>query len=102
MGGMRLQLLRTPPIVEVAPTWRELYENEAFAQREMIGESRFRSIAKERGVSLGIGPKALEDLDLAGAFRPIAFAEYGYMTGLSSPAHPSDLLRFVDESDPRP
>ena len=102
MAGMRLQLLRTPPIAEVAASWRELYENEAFAQREMIGESRFRSITKERAVSLGVGPKALQDLDLCGALRPIAFAEEGYMTGLTSPAHPSDLMHFVDESEPRP
>jgi hypothetical protein len=44
----------------------------------------------------------LEELDLAGAVRPVAFAEDGYMPGISSPAHPSDLMRFKDESEPRP
>jgi hypothetical protein len=102
MSGMRLQLLRPPPIATLKPCWRELYEQEAFAQREMIGESRLRSVTKERDVSLGIGPKSLEELDLAGAVQPIAFAEEGYMPGFSSPAHPADLMRFKDESEPRP
>ncbi len=102
MSGMRLQLLHSPPIGLVDLSWRELYEREAFAQREMVGESRLRGVTKERDVSLGIGSKALEELDLAGAVRPVAFAEEGYMTGFSSPAHPSDLMRFKDESEPRP
>lgn len=102
MGGMRLQLLHPPPIGAVDLSWRELYEGETFAQREMVGESRLRSVTKERDVSLGIGSKALEELDLAGAVRPVAFAEEGYMSGFSSPAHPSDLMRFKDESEPRP
>jgi hypothetical protein len=93
-------IIRTPPSLSLEPTWREIYEHDAFAQRELIGDPRLRSAAKSRDLHLGIGQEALEDLDLSEALRPIAFAEDGYMTGFTTPPLPSDLLQFKDEGPP--
>lgn len=93
-------IIRTPPSLSIEPTWRELYEHEDFAQRELIGEGRLCTVARERGLNLGIGQSDLEELDLAEALRPIAFSEDGYMPGMLVPALPADLLQFKDESAP--
>jgi hypothetical protein len=99
---MNLKLWRTPPPVNIDPSWRELYEEGAFAQRDLVGDSAFRSAAKQRAFSLGIGQGELEDLDSLGALRPIGFALQGYSSGFRVPAEDSDTLRFVDEGEPQP
>lgn len=93
-------IIRTPPPLTVDPTWREIFEREAFAQRELIGDMRLRSAAKSRELQLGFGQEALEDLDLNGALRPIAFAEDSYMVGFTAVPLPPDLLQFKDEAPP--
>jgi hypothetical protein len=100
MMVLKTMIIRTPPAVNITPTWREIYEREAFAQRELIGDMRLQSAAKSRELHLGIGRDALEDLDLSGALRPIAFAEDAYSVGFRSLPVPSDLLQFKDEGPP--
>lgn len=61
-----------PPAIDVAVSWRSLWRSGSFAQRRLMGLGRFASDAGKRDLRLGIGSKALEALDVRGAFRPIA------------------------------
>jgi len=99
---MKLKDLHPPPPLRVDLSWRELYEEAAFAQRELVGDSALRSAAKERALSLGIGQGTLEDLDSNRALRPVAFALQGYWRGHDVPAEDPATLRFVDELEPQP
>ena len=94
--------MRTPRGLGAQPSWRHLYEAGAFAQRELIEADRFRSAAAERGLRLGMGKRALEDFDVAGALQPIAFADGGYSSGRAVPAEPVERLAFREELGSQP
>ena len=80
-----------PPSIEVKLSWRELYLDGAFAQRELIGDGPLSRQAGERSIRLGIGQAPLEELDLASALQPIGFADGGYWSGFELPAIPRDV-----------
>ena len=94
--------VRTPPDLIPGLSWRGLYEAGAFAQRELLIASTFRSRANERDLRLRIGNQDLEDFDQQGALSPIAFAIGGYWSGMTTPAIDSEHLVFREEADPRP
>jgi hypothetical protein len=94
--------MRPPPALTVTMTWRSLYASGAFAQRELVDSSTFRSAAQERSLNIGLGQEPLEDLDLAGALQPIAFADEGYWRGWTVPAEPSDRMTFREQTGPVP
>jgi hypothetical protein len=61
----------------VSYSFRAAWEEGAFHQLDLIDHDRFGREAKHRGVSLSIGTalrQQLEELDEAGALRPVAFA----------------------------
>lgn len=91
-----------PPGITVLPSWRELYSEGAFAQRELASESSFRSAARDRGTFLGIGHSNLEELDAKDVLRPIGFALAGYFSGFTVPAEDPAYIRFVDEGERQP
>lgn len=97
--GMMLAKDR-PPQIDVSPSWRDLYLDGAFAQRELIGDGPLSRQASERSVRLGIGQAPLEDLDLKGALQPIAFANGGYWSGFELPAIPVADLTFREQRKP--
>ena len=86
-----------PPSIEVKLSWRELYLDGAFAQRELIGDGPLSRQAGERSIRLGIGQAPLEELDLASALQPIGFADGGYWSGFELPAIPPTAMTFREE-----
>jgi hypothetical protein len=89
-----------PPQLDISPSWRQLYLDGAFAQRELIGDGPLSRHAGERSIRLGIGQAPLEDLDLEGALQPIAFAAGGYWSGFELPAIPVVDMTFREEQGP--
>jgi hypothetical protein len=89
---------RSPPELSVSPSWREIYLEGGFAQRELISESALARQAKERSIDIGIGRKPFEDLDGAGALQPIAFADGGYWSGFILPAIAEEAMSFREEN----
>jgi hypothetical protein len=89
-----------PPQIDVSLSWRDLYLDGAFAQRELTGDGPLSRQANERLVRLGVGQAPLEDLDLEGALQPIAFADGGYWTGFELPAIPVADLTFREQREP--
>lgn len=75
-------LVRHPPPIRHAMTWRELYRAGAFAQRDLIVSSSFSSLLKDRGISVGIGDEPLAYLHELGALRPIAFSRGQYRAAM--------------------
>jgi hypothetical protein len=51
-------------------------------------------------MNLGIGRESMEDLDLAGAFCPIAFSSTGYSTGFVLPAETIEGITSREEQEP--
>lgn len=96
---MRIQPLRTPPLPDIAVSWRELYVADRFGQRQLTWASNFISQAKHRSLNLGIGHRALEDLDRHCALQPIFFARGGYSNHLEPAKLEEDLL-FREEQQP--
>ena len=94
-------LLRYPPTICHALTWRGLYRAGAFAQRELVESGSFVSRAKDRGTTLGIGDEPLAYLHGQGALRPIAFAHVPYWSGMQVPAEPDEQMVFSDEDSSR-
>jgi hypothetical protein len=89
-----------PPNIEVQLSWRELYLDGAFAQRELMGDGPLSRQASERSIRLGIGQAPIEELDFAGALQPIGFADGGYWSGFELPAIPSTAMTFREERKP--
>ncbi len=56
-----------PPEIKHRLTWRGLYVDGAFAQRELIASGTFNSRAKDRGTALGIGDDTLVYLHEVGS-----------------------------------
>lgn len=90
-------LLFYPPAIEHALTWRRMYTDGAFAQRELIGSGTFNSRAKNRGTTLSIGDDTLIYLHKVGALRPVAFSRGPYWSGTQVPAESADQMVFSDE-----
>jgi hypothetical protein len=90
-------LLFYPPPIEHALTWRRLYAEGAFAQRELIVSSMFNSRAKDRGTGLSVGDDSLIYLHDVGALRPVAFSRGPYWSGMQVPAESADQMVFSDE-----
>jgi hypothetical protein len=86
-----------PPAVEHVLTWRRLYSDGAFGQRELVHSSTFNSRAKERETSLGIGDASLKHLHEVGALRPVAFSRGAYWAGMQVPSEPVEQMVFSDE-----
>lgn len=93
--------MRVPPPLDVGLSWRELYEAQAFAQRELSWRSQFETAATERNLHIGAGQRALEDLDLSGALQPVAFADGGYSRGFRVPVEPVERISFREEQEAR-
>jgi hypothetical protein len=89
-----------PPHVEVALTWRELYLDGAFGQRELIGDGALSRQAEERSIRLGTGQAPLEDLDLEGALQPILFTDGAHRSPFGLPAIPVSSVTFREEHGP--
>ena len=95
---MRLPIRDAPPLLTVTVTYRQLFEQQAFAQRELLDAGRLRSDAMQRKFDLGIGDESRESLDRRGALVPIAFANGGYASGFfGDPAENLDALVFREE-----
>lgn len=94
-------LLFYPPAIEHALTWRRLYAECAFAQRELIVSRTFNSRAKDRGTGLSIGDDSLTYLHEVGALRPVAFSRGPYWSGTQVPAESADQMIFSDEDPSR-
>jgi len=86
-----------PPEIKHRLTWRGLYVDGAFAQRELIASGTFNSRAKDRGTALGIGDDTLVYLHEVGALRPIAFSQGPYWSGMCVPAESAEQMIFSDE-----
>ncbi len=86
-----------PPAIRHAMTWRSLYRDGAFAQRELIETGTFNSRAKERGTALGIGDRTLIYLHEVGALRPVAFSRGSYWTRMRVPTELDEQMVFTDE-----
>jgi hypothetical protein len=86
-----------PPEIKHGLTWRGLYADGAFAQRELIVSSTFNSRAKDRGTALGIGDDTLIYLHEVGALRPVAFSQGPYWGGMRAPAESAEEMTFSDE-----
>ena len=87
-----------PPPLIVNVTYRQLFEDQAFAQRELVDSGRLRGDAMQRQFDLGIGEESRESLDRRGAFSPVAFANGGYEHGFfGDPADNLHALVFRDE-----
>jgi hypothetical protein len=90
-------LVRHPPPIRHAMTWRQLYRSGAFAQRDLTVSSLFSSRLKDRGIGVGIGDDPLAYLHEMGALRPIAFSRGQYWAGMEVPAEPEAQVVFGDE-----
>lgn len=90
-----------PPAIRQALSWRRLYSDGAFAQRELIESGSFNTRAKERETPLGIGDETLAYLHEVGALRPVAFSRGPYWSGMHVPAEPDEQLIFSDEDPSR-
>lgn len=97
-----MYFVRHPPKIQHSLTWRGLYLEGAFAQRELMASSTFRSRAGDRGTRLGIGDEDLKYLHEVGALRPVAFSRGSYWTGFTSPSEPAEQLTFTDEEADKP
>lgn len=61
-------------------SFRLAHETKAFAQFQLVDDRKFVSLAKERGIQLGLGStgaSSLERLDELGGLKPIAFGSGG-------------------------
>ncbi len=92
---MRALPSRLPPSFEVSASWRELWRTGGFVQNDLISQSGFASIVKERLPQLGIRQDWLEEFDEAGAFKPIAFVAGGEPPGVTdlTPYEPNMAFR---------
>jgi hypothetical protein len=86
-----------PPAIEHNLTWRSVYTNGAFAQRELVISGTFNTRARDRETALGIGDATLIYLHEVGALRPIAFSKGPYWSGMVVPAESSEQMIFTDE-----
>lgn len=91
-----------PPPIDVSLSWRDLYLDGAFAQRELVGAGPLSRQADERSIRIGIGQAPFEDLDLEGALQPLAFAKGGYWSGFEVPAIPLAEMTFREDQEPLP
>ncbi len=91
---------RKPPSLGHGLSWRELWRSGAFAQHDLTWDSNFASKAKERELRLGIGQGPLEDMDLQGAFQPIAFADGGNPPDFVDLSPYEERMTFREEREP--
>jgi hypothetical protein len=91
-----------PPELSVATSWRDLWRSAAFAQLDLTWASNFATRAREREQHLGIGAGALEELDLAGALQPIAFAAGGNPPNVVDMTPYEEHMTFREERETRP
>lgn len=96
---MRIRPLYAPPTPTTDITWRTLYTQGRFVQRNLESPSDMRRLASERGLSVPLGKEIWELWDKEGVLRPIAFglARWGTHDVLD-PAEP-DTLVLREEHD---
>ena len=91
-----------PPSLEVSLGWRELWRTGGFVQNDLVSQSGFASIVKERLPPLGIRQDWLEEFDEAGAFRPIAFVAGGEPPGVTDLTPYEENMTFGEEQQHAP
>jgi hypothetical protein len=97
---VRLPIRDAPPPLTVNVSYRQLYEHEAFAQRELVDSGRLNGDATHRGFEFAIGEESREGLDRRGAFSPVAFAGGGYTDGFfGDTADDLEALAFREETE---
>jgi hypothetical protein len=94
---MRVLPPGVPPELSIALSWRDLWRSGAFVQLDLTWASNFASHAAERGLRLGVGDGPFEELDLAGALQPIAFAAGGNQPNVTDPTPYEQNMTFRDE-----
>lgn len=98
---MRIFPSGTPPELGINVSWRELWLSGSFAQLDLTWTSSFASLAVDRELSPRISDSAFEDLDLAGAFQPIAFAAGGNPPNVVDPSPYEPAMSFREEQPAR-
>jgi hypothetical protein len=78
-------------------SWREIYARGGFRGRQLVYGSSFSSAATEREARLGVGQGPLEELDMAGALQPIAFANTASIGYLWDPSLDLERLTFRED-----
>jgi hypothetical protein len=99
---MRVLPPSTPPELPNPASWHDLWLAGFFAIRDFTWDSHLASEARQRELQpLGIGSDRLEELDLAGAFQPIAFAHGGNPPDVSDLTPYEQHMTFREEQPPR-
>lgn len=80
---MRALPPQVPPSLTVSASWRELWRTGGFVQNDLVSQSGFASIVKERLPPFGVRQDWLEEFDEAGAFQPIGFVAGGEPPGVT-------------------
>ncbi len=91
---MEFKWSQPPRMPAVAVSYRGLYREGAFWQREMISSDELAAMAKRRGIA---AIASFMQLDENGAFEPIAFVEGHYPSGTFSPPAAIESLKFREE-----
>lgn len=92
---MRALPPQLPPSLTVSTSWRELWRAGGFVQNDLVSQSGFGSIVKERLPPFGVRQDWLEEFDEQGAFQPIAFVAGGEPPGVTdlTPYEPNMAFR---------
>lgn len=99
---MRVLPPPVPPELPIAVSWRDLWRSGAFAQLDLTWATNFATRAGERELHVGAGPGPFEELDLAGAFQPIAFAAGGNPPNLVDMTPYEENMTFREEQGAQP